>query len=107
MSRRNMANEPPPAERIDQYYNLDAAVRWMEDGYYIDWSMIPDTPERILLWEQAFWDAVAPAACLDCGRPMGPGPHHDASCLECRWTLPHHVQREREDEMLYAGHGRF
>jgi hypothetical protein len=98
---RNTANDPPPSERVDLYYHPGAFVRWREDGWYFTPGLVPPVPERVLIWEQAFWDQVCPQHCDDCGRPMGPGPHYDSSCLECRWTLPHHLQREREDALFY------
>jgi hypothetical protein len=96
----NRANDPPRGADLHAWYNVEAMLVWREDGYYPDWRLIPDTPLRVLEETEAFWDLVCPACCADCGQPLGPGPHWDESCLECRWSNPARIAREREDPIF-------
>lgn len=96
IDRTNPANQPPSLAEVNRYYNLEAAKVWREDGYYIDWSLIPLVPVRVLEWDRVFWNTVDPKKCIWCGDPMDSRDPED-ECLECRWT-PFGTEWQREQQ---------
>lgn len=80
--RTDAANQPMTRFELDQLFNLEAAMVWVEDGYMVDLSRCPEHSLRVEMEMRDFWDAVDPRTCA-CGAPVS-NFTLDGTCLECR-----------------------